>query len=78
MFIVLHPRKRAQKPSICNIFYLLATRTGFMVTAVVITALYPAPTVLLQRFIRGEKLNVFRIVGLVLAITGAALIGIGG
>ena len=30
-----------------NIFYLLATRTGFMVTAVVITALYPAPTVLL-------------------------------
>lgn len=61
-----------------NIFYLLATRTGFMITAVVITALYPAPTVLLQRIVRGEKLSVTRICGLILAITGAALIGMGG
>lgn len=60
-----------------NIFYLLATRTGFMVTAVVITALYPAPTVLLQRIVRGEKLSVLRICGLILAISGAALIGAG-
>jgi drug/metabolite transporter (DMT)-like permease len=60
-----------------NIFYLLATRTGFMVTAVIITSLYPAPTVLLQRIVRGEKLNFLRICGIILAITGAALIGIG-
>jgi len=59
-----------------NIFYLLAARTGFMVTAVIITALYPAPTVLLQRFFRGEQLNLFRICGLVLAIFGAALISL--
>lgn len=60
-----------------NIFYLLATRTGFMVTAVIISSLYPAPTVLLQRIVRGEKLNFLRICGIILAITGAALIGIG-
>lgn len=61
-----------------NIFYLLAARTGFMVTAVIITALYPAPTVLLQRIFRGEKLNGKRIIGLILAIIGAAMIGVGG
>lgn len=60
-----------------NVFYLLATRTGFMVTAVIISSLYPAPTVLLQRIVRGEKLNFLRLCGIVLAITGAALIGIG-
>jgi len=60
-----------------NVFYLMATRTGFMVTAVIITSLYPAPTVLLQRIVRGEKLNFLRICGIVLAIVGAALIGVG-
>jgi len=60
-----------------NVFYLLATRTGFMVTAVIISSLYPAPTVILQRIIRGEKLNFLRICGIILAISGAALIGIG-
>ena len=61
-----------------NVFYLLATRSGLLITAVVITALYPAPTVLLQRLFLGEKLRPARISGLILAITGAALIGIGG
>ncbi|MDA3955215.1 EamA family transporter, partial [Oceanispirochaeta sp.] len=50
-----------------NIFYLLATRTGFMVTAVVITALYPAPTVFLQRIVLGEKISKARVFGLILA-----------
>jgi len=60
-----------------NIFYLLASRTGFMITAVVITAFYPAPTVLLQRIVRKEKLTVPRICGIVIAIIGASLIGVG-
>ncbi|MBF9017689.1 MULTISPECIES: DMT family transporter [unclassified Oceanispirochaeta] len=61
-----------------NLFYLMATRSGLLVTAVVITALYPAPTVVLQRIFIGEKLRPARMVGLMLAIAGAALIGIGG
>jgi len=60
-----------------NIFFLLATRTGFLVTAVVITALYPAPTVMLQRFLLKEELSSLRIAGLILAIVGGAMIGAG-
>lgn len=60
-----------------NVFYLLAARTGFLVTAVVLTALYPAPTVLLQKIFLKEHLTLLRMIGLILAITGAALIGIG-
>ena len=61
-----------------NVFYLLAARTGYMMIAVVLTALYPAATVLLQKSVRGEKLTAHRIVGLILAVAGAALIGTGG
>ncbi len=61
-----------------NVFYLLAARTGYMILAVVLTALYPAPTVVLQRLFFHEKLTRLRITGLVLSICGAALIGIGG
>ncbi len=61
-----------------NIFFLLAVRTGMMITAAVLTALYPGPTVLLQKIVLGEKLGPARIAGLILAVTGAALIGVGG
>ena len=61
-----------------NIFYLLAFRTGYLIIAVILTALYPAPTVVLQKLFLHEKLNFSRITGLVLSIAGAALIGIGG
>lgn len=61
-----------------NIFYLLAIRTGYIILAVVLTALYPAPTVVLQRVHLKEKLTASRIAGLILAIAGAALIGVGG
>ena len=60
-----------------NVFFLLAVRGGMLITASVIAALYPAPTVLLQRIVFGEKLNAARITGLVLALTGIALIGVG-
>ena len=61
-----------------NVFYLLAARTGYLIIAVILSALYPAPTVVLQRLFLHEKLTAPRIFGLVLSITGAALIGAGG
>jgi drug/metabolite transporter (DMT)-like permease len=60
-----------------NVFYLLAARSGMLITAVVITALYPAPTVLLQRFVLKERLGILRLAGLALALAGIALIGLG-
>ncbi|MBN2658055.1 MAG: DMT family transporter [Spirochaetales bacterium] len=63
---------------LANVFYLLSTRTGFLIIAVILTSLYPAPTVFLQRFFIKEKLSVARLAGLALAIAGAALIGIRG
>ncbi len=60
-----------------NVFYLLAFRSGMLITAAVITALYPAPTVILQRLFIREKLGILRIIGLILAIAGIALIGLG-
>jgi drug/metabolite transporter (DMT)-like permease len=61
-----------------NVFYLLAARTGFLIIAVILSALYPAPTVVLQKIFLHEKLTALRISGLILSIAGAALIGVGG
>lgn len=63
---------------LANIFYLLAARTGYLILAVILTALYPAPTVFFQNLFLKERLTKARIAGLFLAIAGAALIGIGG
>ena len=60
-----------------NVFFLLSVRGGMLITASVIAALYPAPTVMLQRIVFGEKLGTARIAGLILALTGIALIGAG-
>ena len=60
-----------------NVFYLLAARSGYLILAVVLTALYPAPTVFFQKLFLKEELNGTRLAGLVLSIAGAALIGIG-
>ncbi len=61
-----------------NVFYLLAFRSGYLIYAVVLSALYPAPTVVLQRVFIQERLSPPRIFGMALAIAGAVLIGIGG
>ena len=60
-----------------NVFYLLAARTGYLIIAVILAALYPAQTVVLQKVLLHEKLTTFRMTGLILSIIGAVLIGIG-
>ena len=62
---------------IANLFFLLASRSGLLVIATIVTALYPAPTVILARFFFNERLSGLRIAGLLLAVAGVALIGIG-
>ena len=40
-----------------NVCYVLATRTGLLGLAVVITSLYPGMTVLLARWLLGERMR---------------------
>ena len=60
-----------------NVFYLTATRFGMLSLATAVAALYPGPTVILARIVYKERLGLSRIVGLVFAICGVALISIG-
>jgi drug/metabolite transporter (DMT)-like permease len=57
-----------------NVCYVLATRSGLFGIAVVITALYPGMTVLLARFVLGERMRLIQRFGLVLAGVGVVLV----
>jgi drug/metabolite transporter (DMT)-like permease len=57
-----------------NVCYVLATRAGLFGLAVVITALYPGMTVLLARFVLGERMRWLQRAGLVLAAVGVVLV----
>jgi drug/metabolite transporter (DMT)-like permease len=60
-----------------NLLFLLAERRGLLTLVSAITALYPASTVLLARFVLHERLARSQVVGLFLAALGLALIGLG-
>ena len=45
---------------LANIFFLLSSRSGLLIIVAVITALYPAPTVLLHWIVLKEKLGVVK------------------
>ena len=57
-----------------NVCYVLATRDRLFGIAVVITALYPGMTVLLARFVLGERMRLIQQVGLLLAGLGVILV----
>ncbi|MGD0558935.1 MAG: EamA family transporter [Streptosporangiaceae bacterium] len=57
-----------------NVAYVLATRVGLFGLAVVITSLYPGITVLLARFVFGERMRWVQRAGLILAGIGVALV----
>jgi drug/metabolite transporter (DMT)-like permease len=57
-----------------NVCYVLATRAGLFGLAVVLTSLYPGVTVLLARFVLGERMRPARWAGLALATAGILLV----
>lgn len=59
-----------------NIAFVLALRHGVLAIVSVVIALAPTQTVLLSRIVFGERVGAVRIVGIVLAIIGVALLSI--
>jgi len=57
-----------------NVCYVLATRAGLFGLAVVITSLYPGTTVLLARWVLGERMRWLQRAGLLLAAVGVVLL----
>ena len=60
-----------------NVFFLLAERRGLLSLVAVITALYPAATVLLARFVLHEQLSRAQLAGLAMAAVGVGMIATG-
>ena len=57
-----------------NVSYVLATRAGLFGVAVVLTSLYPGITVLLARFVLGERLRATQVIGLLFAAAGVLMV----
>jgi drug/metabolite transporter (DMT)-like permease len=57
-----------------NVCYVLATRAGLFGLAVVITSLYPGATVVLARWLLGERMRWLQRSGLLLAAVGVVLL----
>jgi drug/metabolite transporter (DMT)-like permease len=57
-----------------NLLFLLATGSGGLAITAVLTALYPAVTVLLAVLLLHEHLDSWRILGLILAVASVTAI----
>jgi drug/metabolite transporter (DMT)-like permease len=60
-----------------NLFYVLALGETTLAIAVVLSSLYPVMTALLARAFLGERLTRTALLGVMLAIAGVVLIGVG-
>ena len=58
--------------------YALATQSGLLAVVAVLGSLYPVATIVLARFIHGERLVRVQQYGVAAALVGVALIGAGG
>jgi drug/metabolite transporter (DMT)-like permease len=63
--------------SLANFAFLLAVREGALAVVAVITALYPAGTVLLARVVLGERIGRTQLAGLGLAMVAVVLLALG-
>lgn len=60
-----------------NVMFLYAVREGLLALGSVISAMYPASTLLLARTVLGERLQRIQVVGLVMAAVAVALVALG-
>jgi len=60
-----------------NVTFLVATRSGALAIAAVLTALYPVGTILLARVFLKERIALSQGAGIVLALGACALLAIG-
>jgi drug/metabolite transporter (DMT)-like permease len=58
-----------------NILFMMASQLGMLSLVVIITSLFPAPTVILARIFLKQKIPMVRIIGIILALIGVGLIG---
>lgn len=63
--------------SLANLSFLLAVREGELAVVAVITALYPAATVLLARALLAERIGAAQLAGLGLAAAAVSLLAVG-
>lgn len=63
--------------SLANLAFLLAVRSGDLAVVAVITALYPASTVLLARGVLAERIHLSQIAGLGFAAIAVSLLALG-
>ncbi|WP_030394360.1 DMT family transporter [Kitasatospora purpeofusca] len=62
--------------SVANLLFLLAARSGDLAVVAVVTALYPAGTVLLARSVLGERIHRGQLVGLGVAALAVSLLAL--
>lgn len=62
--------------SVANLLFLLAARSGDLAVVAVITAIYPAGTVLLARSVLGERIHRGQLVGLGAAAVAVSLLAL--
>jgi drug/metabolite transporter (DMT)-like permease len=59
------------------VLFILAQQRGLLSLVAVLVSLYPASTLLLARYVLGERLNTVQVVGIGFTLAAVALIAAG-